>query len=710
MLPVFFRRRGRRGGVSSCSAKTLVILLAGMWAVTLVRGDVQLPDLISDHMVLKRSAQTPLWGTADPGEKVSVTLGGQTASTTADAAGDWKVFLDLLPPRWWAWLGWSPSAYGPYDMVIRGNNEIIVRDVVIGDVWVASGQSNMEWPLDKSAGAAEEIAASANSLVREFLVERNSSLEPAAEAKGRWRVASPETSGKFSAVAYYFAKEVASATARPVGIIASSWGGTNIENWMSREAVDRLPAARAEREKFWQLSEAYPAAKENFTTTMRQWIEAHGRGDIPSSDPAAFAAPGVSTDGWQEVKFPGEVVAPSLPRTGVIWLRKEVEIPSGGGPLRLVLPIDGYYSVYFDGKLVSETTFESFPGRGSNLSAELPQDEASDGRHVIAIRIYQPDPPARFTRATSLRNLAKTVNLDGTWQAKAERTFAAVSPEVLAAAPVPPEQIPPPHKLFCALFNGMIAPLLDYGISGVIWYQGENNARRAGTSYRESFPALIADWRALWGQGDFPFLFCQLASHEAKTSDPGQESAWAELREAQSSALAVPATGQAVLIDLGEAGDIHPRNKRDVGQRLARIALATQHGRDVTSSGPVFESVDFMEGEAFIAFRSADGGLQAAPVPATYPLSLEKNASAPLVRNSPESQLEGFAIRGEDGKWHWADATINGDMVVVSSPQVPRPVAVRYGWADNPTVNLINAAGLPASPFRTDAPDTAANQ
>ena len=681
--------------------RAVLILICGLLAAAApASADIALPDLISDHMVLKRSAQTPLWGTADPGEKVSVTLDGQTVSTTADAAGDWQVFLDLLPPRWWAWLGWSSSGYGPYDMVIRGNNEIIVRDVVIGDVWVASGQSNMEWSLDKTEGAKEEIAASANPLVREFLVERNSSLEPAAEAKGRWRVASPETRGKFSAVAYYFAKDVASATARPVGIIASSWGGTNIENWMSREAVDRLPAARAEREKFWQLSEAYPAAKENFTTAMRQWIETHDRGDIASPDPAVFAAPGASTEGWQEVKLPGEVVAPGLPRTGIIWLRKEVEIPPDGGPLRLILPIDGYYSVYFDGKLVNETTFESFPGRGSNLSAELPPGEASDGRHVIAIRIYQPDRPARFTRTLSLRNLAQTVNLDGPWQAKAEHTFPAISPEVLAAAPVPPEQAPPPHKLFCALFNGMIAPLLDYGITGVIWYQGENNAGRSGTPYRESFPALIADWRARWGQGDFPFFFCQLANHKDKTDDPGQESPWAELREAQSSVLSVPATGQAVLIDLGEAGDIHPRNKRDVGQRLARIALARHHGRDLSHSGPVFDAVDFRDGKAVVAFKHADGGLQAAPLPETYPLSLERNAFAPLVRNSPQSQLEGFAIRGEDGPWHWADAVIDGNKVVVSSPQVPRPVAVRYGWADNPTVNLINAAVLPAAPFR----------
>lgn len=676
------------------------VFLAALLPITAV-ADVTLPALISDHMVLKESSRTPVWGRADPGEKVTVTIAGRTATTEADSAGAWKVFLDLEPSFWRRWFG-HPDP-GPFELVVRGKNEIIVRDVLIGDVWVASGQSNMEWPLEKTAGAAEEIAASANPLIREFHVEHNSSLEPAAEVKGRWQVASPETSGTFSAVAYYFAKEVAASTRKPVGIITSSWGGTNIENWMSRETIDSLPASREEREKFWALSEEYPAAQEKFLADMPRWIEANQRADVLSPDPAAFAGRDVATGDWKEIILPGEVSAPGLPDAGVVWVRKEFEFsPDDGGSLRIITPIDGFYSIYFDGKLLKEVSFESFPGRGSNVQVDAPQTPSSDGKHVLAIRLYQPARPSVFTRTVSVRNLVKTVNLDGPWLAKAEKSFPDLSPEILVSAPIPPEQAPPPHKLFCSLFNGMIAPLLDYGITGAIWYQGENNAGRAGTPYRETFPLLITEWRARWGQGDLPFLFCQLANHKDKTADPAKGSAWAELRESQSSALNLPNTGQAVLIDLGEAGDIHPRNKRDVGLRLARIALAKHYGNDTAFSGPVFDSVEFKDGKAIVSFKHTDGGLQAAPLPDTYPLSLDKNSFAPLVRNSPQSQLEGFAIRGEDGKWHWADASIDGDKVIAWSKDVPAPTALRYGWADNPTVNLVNGAGLPASPFRTD--------
>lgn len=250
------------------------------------------------------------------------------------------------------------------------------------------------------------------------------------------------------------------------------------------------------------------------------------------------------------------------------------------------------------------------------------------------------------------------------------------------------------------LFNGMIHPILPYAISGVIWYQGESNAGRA-YQYRTAFPLMIADWRKHWNQGDFPFYFCQLANYMAKKPEPG-DSAWAELREAQAMTLARANTGQAVLIDIGESGDIHPRNKKDAGERLALIALAKDYNKSIPYSGPVYDSMNIAGGKATIKFKHVDEGLVAKPLPETFVVKSQTNETAPLVRNSPASQLEGFAICGEDKKWVWADAKIDGQTVVVWSDKVPAPVAVRYAWADNPTCNLYNTAGLPASPFRTD--------
>jgi sialate O-acetylesterase len=246
----------------------------------------------------------------------------------------------------------------------------------------------------------------------------------------------------------------------------------------------------------------------------------------------------------------------------------------------------------------------------------------------------------------------------------------------------------------------MVAPLIPYAISGVIWYQGESNIGRAW-QYRTAFPLLIKDWRRQWGQGDFPFYFCQLANFKEKQAEPG-ESVWAELREAQSATLALPRTGQAVLIDIGESRDIHPRNKKPAGERLAALALANNYEQAIPFSGPVYESSQFADGKAVLHFKHTDGGLVARPLPDTFDVETKIKETAPLIRNSPESELEGFAICGEDKKWGWARAMIDGDTVIVWSEKIPSPVAVRYAWADNPTGNLYNGAGLPASPFRTD--------
>ena len=649
--------------------------------------DVKLPSIISDHMVLKKSSQVPIWGTADPGEDVKVAMNGLSASTKADAGGKWTIVLDL-----------KNSATGPFEMVIEGKNKLTVSDVVVGEVWVASGQSNMEWVVSNTLDADKEIAGSANPLLRQFLVKKNAVADPTEVAEGIWFAASPETTGRFSAVGYFFAKKLQGELKVPVGFVNTSWGGTPSEAWTSAEALDSDPDLKAARERVRTAVIEHPGKRKAFVDGLGAWIQETGREDTPVADPAAFSGEDVPTDGWVPVKLPGEVAAPGLPKAGVVWLRKEVTLPAAS-LLPLNLPIDGFDSVYWNGKLLKQTTYQDIPSQGYSRRSgpyDIPADAVKVGKNVLAIRLYEPVGPAKFFGEPK----AGAASLAGEWLAKAEKEFPDIAAEKLAAAPALPAKPPGASSTAAFLFNGMIQPILPYAISGAIWYQGESNAGRA-YQYRTAFPLMISDWRKQWKQGDFPFYFCQLANFQAKNPEPG-ESSWAELREAQSLTLKLPATGQAVLIDIGESADIHPRNKKDVGDRLALIALAKDYGKKIPFSGPVYDSMKIEGGRAALTFRYTVGGLVAKPLPDTFTVKSQTNETAPLVRNCPNSQLEGFAIFGEDKKWVWADAKIDGAKVIVWSDKVPSPTAVRYAWADNPTCNLFNGAGLPASPFRTD--------
>lgn len=664
-------------------AAAAIISTAAAWA------DVKLPAIISDHMVLEKSAKVPVWGKADPGEQVAVTLNGQSVKATTGADGKWTAALNL-----------KDSAPGPFEMTVEGKNKIALKDVVVGEVWVASGQSNMEWSLKNTLDAEKEIPQSANPLLRQFLVKKNPSREALDDTEGCWVAASPETSGGFSAVGYFFARKLQSDLKVPVGLIHTSWGGTPSEAWTSVEAIDSVPDLKAARERLWTALKEYPEIKKAYIDGMASWIKENAREDKPVADAAAFAGLDISPEGWIPVKIPGAVTAQGLPDAGAVWLRKDINFPDKpAGNIQLNLPLDGFDSVYWNGRLLKQTTYQDFPGLGNIRRYgpyDIPAGEVKQGKNVLAIRFYEPVGPAKIFAEPK----AGAIPLSGEWLAKAEYSFPAIDPQKLAAAPRPPANPPGPQNVASYLFNGMIHPILPYAIKGAIWYQGESNAGRA-YQYRSAFPLMITDWRKQWNQGDFPFYFCQLANYMAKNPEAG-DSNWAELREAQSMTLKLPKTGQAVLIDIGESGDIHPRNKKDAGERLALIALANDYGKSIPYSGPVYESVKIANGKAVVNFKHADGGLAARPLPETFVVKSATSESAPLVRNSPGSQLEGFAICGEDKKWFWADAKIDGDSVVVSSDKVPAPVAVRYAWSDNPTCNLYNGAGLPASPFRTD--------
>jgi len=663
------------------------LLLQPSWSCA----EVRLPAVLSDHMVLAKSPSVPLWGWADPGEEVMVALAGQTARTKAGLDGKWIALLDL-----------HASGVGPFRLFVRGKNQVVVSDVVVGAAWLASGQSNMELPLKATAGAEEEIACSGNPQLRQFHVEKVACSRPADDCKGRWILASPETAGDFSAVGYYFGKRLQQTLKLPLGIINASWGGTFSEAWTSIDGINQVESlSKAEQLRRKVLAE-YPGKKKAFVSGFAAWLHANQREDRPWPHPDLFAGEHVSTTGWTSLMLPGKIAGSGLPANGTVWIRREVHVPAGavghGEAFKVLLGfVTGFEQVYWNGRKVAETPYQKFPGEGYARYFPLPAEQVQVGVNTLAVRIYSPTAPPEIAAASG-RFWAGPIDLAGPWFAKAEYELPPLEPALLATVPKAPPR--PPSLTAGAIFNGVINPLIPYGVDGVIWYQGESNAGRA-YDYRVAFSLLINDWRQKWQQPQLPFYFCQLVNFGPKKSLPS-ESELAELRESQTVALKLPRTGQAVLIDLGESDDQHPRNKKDVGERLARIALTRQYGKAIVFSGPVYESMKIEGRTIRVKFRHAQGGLVARALGPTYDVVSKLGKTAPLVRNSPKSELEGFSICGADRSWQWADARIEGDTVAVWSDRVPQPVAVRYAWADNPTCNLQNGAGLPASPFRTD--------
>ncbi|CAN5461196.1 sialate O-acetylesterase [soil metagenome] len=658
----------------------LGVLLLGPFVAS---ADVVLPPVISDHMVLQKSAETSVWGKAEPGEEISVTLGTAKAKAKAGADGKWRAVLNL-----------KEVEAGPFEMTVKGHNEVKVQDVVVGEVWLAAGQSNMQFVLKDALGAKEEIEKSSNPMLRHFKIELVASLDPQEEAKGQWVVAGPQTAADFTAVGYYFGKTLQKALKVPVGLLNATWGGTQVESWTSVEALSTVPELKESVESQQVAAREYPAKKEAFVTQYEAWLKATNREDKPPGDVTSYTGASIEAKDWTPVKLPGEV-APA----GATWLRKEVVVAAkdaNHGILVMLGDMAGFESAYWNGKLISELTYKDFPGAPYPRRYEIPPEQVKAGANVLAIRVYSPSEPVKFAGKVLK---AGTQSLLGEWLMKTEYTLPA-----LAKGAAPPPDFPPAPRMTQAvggaLFNGMIAPIVPCTIRGVVWYQGEGNASRA-VQYRTAFPLLIKDWRGRWKQPELPFYFCQLANYMPKKAQP-DDSRWAELREAQAMTLKLPHTGLASLIELGESEAIHPLNKEIAGERLAAIALATDYHFDQPYSGPVFDTMKIEGGKCRVTFKHTEGGLVAKPLDPTYNVFLQNGKTAPLVRNSPNSEIEGFAICGEDKKWVWADAKIDGSTVVVSSSAVSNPVAIRYGWADNPTVNLYNGAGFPATPFRTD--------
>jgi sialate O-acetylesterase len=674
--------------------KYILIFILSVFLNISVQADVKLPAIISDHMVLQKSPATAIWGTADPGEKITVSLNGNVASVQADKNGRWHLTMNL-----------KDSTHGPFNMKIKGKTEITVKDVIVGEVWLASGQSNMQFILKGELTAAKEIPKSANEFIRHFKIQNIASLDPLEDCKGKWVIADPKTSWEFTAVGYFFAKMIHNKVKTPVGLINASWGGTHSESWTSVDALCALPEFKNSVKQKITAAKAYSPLKETFDISFNKWLVENKRMDRPSENIPSFTGESVDTSSWTRIKIPGPISGEGLPEAGVIWIRHDIDISEKNANKTLFIrpvagEINGFESVYWNGKLIKQITFREFPGTPYYRRYRIQADAVKKGKNILAIRIYA---PVGKPKVGGRVILAGQQHIEEDWLAKAEFSFPTLDKAELAKIPPPPPFPTLKQGNPGSLFNGMINPIVPYTIKGVIWYQGEGNATRA-VQYQTAFPLLIKDWREQWNRPNMPFYFCQLANYKPKQKKP-TDSYWAELREAQAMTLKLPDTAMAVLIDLGESNSVHPLNKKDVGERLAKIALTRNYNMKLPYSGPIHDAVSFENGKVRISFTHTDGGLIAKRLTSTYNVSLghkNNNVSASVVRNSPDSELEGFAICGKDKKWIWANAKINGNAVIVWSDKIPEPIAVRYGWADNPIVNLYNGAGLPASPFRTD--------
>lgn len=627
---------------------------------------VKLPAIFSDHAVLAKRAKVPVFGKAAPGEKVTVEFNGQKRVTTAGKDGKWRVDLNL-----------ANSPEGPF--VLKVNN-LVIKDVLVGQVWLCSGQSNMEFSLARSEGYAAIRKQPANRRLRSFKVSVTSSPVPLETMRGRWVYADPANVGTFSGVAYFFGRKIQKEINAPVGLINSSWGGSPIECWMRRDALKASVPATLKRDvEVSARLKAYPAAVKKYIADRAAWEKKNGRQDIPHKIPAANTQ-------WK--KFRGTYMA-----GGVVWLRRTFDIATAADGKACLIRMERQrvpFTVWCDGKKIADWPLEKTV---RNIYPRIKLPVLASGKHEIMFRFYNPlSNRSAFLQPVTIGKQ----RFDGAeWDIYQEKNYTGKP----TAAPKNPGI--PPREFFNGqrVYNGCIAPMVPYALNGVLWYQGETNCGRY-KEYAALQRALVKDWRNAFEIADLPFYWCNLPNFTAKNRNPALEPSWTLFRQAQTAALDVPGTGQAILIDVGEANDIHPINKLVPGERLAAIALANVYGKKVPFAGPEMVKV-VREGKSLrISFKNLHGGLVAKKVPEYYDTVKRIGKKSKLVRYCPGTQLEGFAICGKDGKWVWAEkAFIDKDTVVVSSSKVPEPCRVRYAWQNNPNCNLYNKAGFPAAPF-----------
>ena len=652
---------------------------------------VELTPLFTDNMVFQQNCQAPVWGKAAPGANVSVTpsWNKKTYTATADADGKWSVKIDT--PK---------GSFKKHTLTISDGEPAVLQNVLVGEVWLASGQSNMQMPVESWRAVRtnqEDIDNAAQySDLRLLQVSRATGMvehDYFSADFDKWKESSPETIRNFSAAAWYFGRKLLQDLKVPVGIIHSSWGGTIIEAWMSAGAISEYPDLRPRLADVRSLSDSESEREKTFEEeidTFYKKVTAEDKGI--SGGVALWAEPGFDDSAWRTIPLPCKVQKLWPNVNGIYWFRKQIEIPASwaGKDLTLCLgPIDDFDETYWNAEFVGS-------GRIWNKAREytVPGRMVKAGKTVICIRntddhgdggLYG-DPALLYVEGPD----GNKIRLDNEWKVTLSVSFEGM-PKSTAREP----------NLVTVLYNAMIKPLAPFAIKGAIWYQGESNAEKA-YRYRDLMSAMILDWRALWGY-DFPFYITQIANYKEVRQVAGDDD-WAELREAQEMATrTLDKVGMACIIDLGEAEDIHPVRKQEVGERLAKLAEVNDYGRKGIANGPRFESYKIENACIKVRFTDVAGGLMVIPSDKYAEDRYGKvNVFPDMVAKAEKGELCGFQIAGADRVWHWADAAIAGNEVVVSCPEVAHPIAVRYAWGANPICNLYNSEGLPAWPFRTD--------
>jgi len=617
-----------------------------------LNAQIKLPSLFSDHMVIQRDKPIKIWGQAGKGENVTVTFNETKVSVKADKSGNWQVVFPAF------------GASGPCQLEVKGKNTITLNDVMIGDVWFCSGQSNMEFSVRKANNAEVELKDTNYPNIRLFSVPNGKSETPQNDIREKrsWMVSSSETVRDFSAVGYFFGKNLNKEQNVPIGLINSSVGGTAIQDWMNMESVGEFPAYQSAVKEMKTIN--YEALQKESQRREGEW-----RDTIFHLEPGTinkWFLPETKTNDWTPITVPWEWSKIGLNGNGVGWFRKEFELTEEEAASNALIFLSIIFNddeTWLNGVKIGECS-EYYQKRIYFATPPL----LRKGKNVLVVKVYNYWFTGGFIGKADemyIQIKAAKKSLAGDWLFK--KGYIAPNPGLTVTKTYYPS----------LLYNSMVNPVTKFPIKGVIWYQGEANQGEAA-EYRSLLPSMINGWRKKWDIGDFPFLIVQLANYiESDATD----SNWAFLREAQASALSLPNTGLAVTIDIGEGEDIHPKNKQDVGFRLALAAQKVAYGQNVVFSGPTFKSIKIEGNTAIIDFDNQGSG---------------------LISNDKYGFLKGFVIAGADHKFYWAKASIEGNKVVVSSSHVAAPVAVRYAWGNNPDASLYNAEKLPAIPFRTD--------